>query len=73
LTVKLTRRHHRPTLLVDLAKVHHYQIVRDWLIKQNIRVLNVAGPRESSADEITMEAEQFLTNCLTVIDDQDCG
>jgi len=65
LTVSLARRYRRPLLLVDLANDHRYDPICRWLLKHRIQVLNVAGPRESSAANITAEAEQFLANALT--------
>ncbi len=65
LTIRLLNKHKRTHLLVDLAIEHDYQSVRDWLEKERISVLNVAGPRESSQPGITMHAEQFLANVLT--------
>lgn len=69
LTNRLLKKHRRPVLLVDLAKEHSYQSVRDWLAAHGIQVLNVAGPRESSAPGITMETEQFLLNVFQGIPD----
>lgn len=65
LTINLARRNRRPLLVLNLAEEHDYLVFRRWLIDQQIRVLNVAGPRESSEPNITSEAEQFLTNGLS--------
>lgn len=40
-------------------------VFRDWLLRWNIRVLNVAGPRASSDDLAHTRAAQFLINALT--------
>jgi len=64
LTITLARRHHRHLRVVDLTDEHDYPDLQNWLIANQIRVLNVAGPRESTEPDITAEAEQFLTNCL---------
>ena len=34
--------------------------VREWLARENVRVLNVAGPRESSCPGISATAELFV-------------
>lgn len=64
LTLKLAKRHNRPCLALDLAgEVDHalrITHVCDWIIRENIQVLNVAGPRESSSPGITKRSEEFL-------------
>jgi hypothetical protein len=65
LTINLANRNRRPKLVVNLCEEHDYSSFRDWLITNQIRVLNVAGPRESSEPGITPEAEQYLTNGLS--------
>ncbi len=47
LTVKLARKERKPFLLVDLARGGDPETVRVWLRKNEIKILNVAGPRES--------------------------
>lgn len=64
LTITLARRHHRHLCVVNLAEEHDYPALQQWLVANQIRVLNVAGPRESTEPHITAEAEQFLTNSL---------
>jgi hypothetical protein len=65
LTIQLATRQKRPLKIVDLEREHRYTDVVAWLLSHQIRVLNVAGPRESTAPSITAEAEQYLINCLT--------
>lgn len=65
-TITCARRMGRPCLPVDLASANLEQActaVRDWLEEFDVRVLNVAGPRESSAPGIAAEAAAFL-RCL---------
>ncbi len=59
LTKTFVERYQRPCLVVDL---HHAieQQVHDWLTANSIRVLNVAGPRESSQPGITRQASALL-------------
>ena len=59
LTCTLAQRLQRPLLLIDLNQPrmpHH------WL--QHIRILNIAGPRESSRPGIYHQACQFLDQAL---------
>jgi hypothetical protein len=60
LTVQLADRHRRPRLLVDLADPAEPKCVVDWLVANQVTVLNVAGPRESSVRGIGRLAEEFL-------------
>ncbi len=57
----------RPCMLIDLGRPDPQQAarVRDWLSHQRVRVLNVAGPRESSAPGIAEEAAAFLRRILS--------
>jgi hypothetical protein len=59
LTKTFVERYRRPGLVVDLRYASEQQ-VRDWLTANSIRVLNVAGPRESSQPSIAREAAAFL-------------
>lgn len=52
LTVKLARKHQKPYLVVDLSCGGNSQEVRGWLRIYDIKVLNVAGPRESKVPGI---------------------
>ncbi len=72
LTAKLARRHHRPFHCIDLAELHEpssetasplprmVRETRAWIEDNNICVLNVAGPRESTRPGIGRLAEQVL-------------
>ena len=59
LTKTFAERYQRPCLVVDLQNATTPQI-SDWLLVNSIRVLNVAGPRESSQPGITRSATTFL-------------
>lgn len=74
LTSKLARKHNRQCLAIDLDflpgstdenseedSVAAIARVSNWIDSENIGVLNVAGPRESSSPGITLAAEQFLS------------
>jgi predicted Rossmann fold nucleotide-binding protein DprA/Smf involved in DNA uptake len=50
----------RPLMIVDLSNPCSPEEVRQWLIQQKIRRLNVAGPRESVAPGIYEQAKAFL-------------
>lgn len=64
LTIRLARLHGRPHFVVDLAREESPRAVRAWLRENGIRVLNVAGPRESQQPGIGRQAAEFLRSVL---------
>ncbi len=64
LTKTFVERYRRPCLVVDLRFATEQQ-VHDWLLANSIRVLNVAGPRETSQPGIARSAATFLRAILT--------
>lgn len=64
LTESLARRYGKPVLVVDLDDDPDPQAVRDWLQQASIRILNVAGPRESKYPGIHDRAVEFLHRLL---------
>jgi hypothetical protein len=65
LTLKLAKKLGKPFLLVDLAGRADPAEVRQWIQKNHIRVLNVAGPREGESAGIFEKASAFLLEVLT--------
>ena len=64
LTERLARKHCRPCLALDLSQSTDIGVAQNWLVQSAIAVLNVAGPRESSASKLTPLAEHFLLRLL---------
>jgi hypothetical protein len=64
LTVELARRYGRPHLVIDLATPPDAEQVWAWAGENQVGVLNVAGPRESSCPGIHDEAAAFLRRVL---------
>ncbi len=64
LTDALARRAGKPVLVVDLDRAASAAEVRAWVVANAIRVLNVAGPRESEAPGIHDQAAAFLLRVL---------
>ncbi len=60
LTLKLARKLHKPFLLLDLSQGGNASLVRDWIQNSAIRVMNVAGPRESEVPGIQDRVLKFL-------------
>jgi hypothetical protein len=65
LTFQFAQRLEKPCLTVDLAQQPDIAAARQWLDTHHVRVLNVAGPRESSSPGIGNAAQLFLTNLLS--------
>ena len=67
LTVRTAERLGRPVLIVDLQtddSQRQLQSVLNWLESQQLKILNVAGPRESTCPGITKEAFEFLQSAF---------
>jgi predicted Rossmann-fold nucleotide-binding protein len=64
LTLKLARKHRKPYILVDLIEEGGAFRVQEWVRKNLIRILNVAGPREGEAPGIYALATSFLKEFL---------
>ena len=64
LTVEIARALARPHRVVEVGRAGGVEETRDWLIAEGVRVLNVAGPRESTAPGIHAQALQFLGDLL---------
>jgi hypothetical protein len=64
LTAELAAAMSKPYLVVNLADRPSVDAVRAWLEAQGVRILNVAGPRESSQPGIHAEAVRFLRELL---------
>jgi len=60
LTDRLAQRWKRPCLVVDPHSVSNAELVAEWLRVNKIRVVNVAGPRESQQPGIYAAAVEFL-------------
>ncbi|MFP5348610.1 MAG: putative molybdenum carrier protein [Gammaproteobacteria bacterium] len=59
-TARIARQLEKPLRVVDLSARPRVAPVRAWLSANAVRVLNVAGPRESKAPGIYRQAKRFL-------------
>lgn len=64
LTAAFARELRRPCLIVNLDHQADTAAVRRWLTERRVRVLNVAGPRESTSPGIYEQAQMFLRAIL---------
>jgi predicted Rossmann fold nucleotide-binding protein DprA/Smf involved in DNA uptake len=67
LTLKLSKQLNKPFLLIDLARRADPSEVQQWIQKNHIRILNVAGPREGESVGIFEKASAFLVEVLTFL------
>lgn len=63
-TVEMAQSYGKPHLLLNLMNDLDPDVVREWVREQGIRVLNVAGPRESGCPGIYERATDFLRSVL---------
>jgi hypothetical protein len=64
LTFRLVQQYAKPFLLVDLQSPSDPAMVLEWILGEQVKTLNVAGPRESSSPGIARQTREFLTDCL---------
>ena len=67
LSLAVARELGRPVVVVDLAAAPDPQATAAWLTHRRVRVLNVAGPRESQAPGVAAEARDFLVQVLAAL------
>lgn len=71
LTVKLALRHGKPLTVVDIANPPDIAALTRWVRDHGIRVLNVAGPRESSRPGIYTAAKRYLREFFRRLNETD--
>ncbi len=64
LTIKAAKSHHKPCLIIDLDKSIDIDGIVHWLYKHRIRILNIAGPRESKHVGIHNRATEVLDDLI---------
>jgi hypothetical protein len=67
LTIELARKHGKPCLVLDLAGHPAPGLVHDWAQREDVGVLNVAGPRASTSRGIYFQASRFLRLLLAPV------
>ncbi len=70
LTRIVAEKYNRPHLHLDLnirSEFQAAQMIKDWVIKHNIEVLNVAGPRESNDPEIYKATVDILQTAFYLV------
>ena len=63
-TIKFAQKYKKPYLVIDLGLGEYPEIVRKWEQTNKLRILNVAGPRESKTPGIHDRVVEFLGKML---------
>jgi hypothetical protein len=63
-TVQMAIKHKKPLLIFDFKKKFEPNTILDWGRTHNIKILNVAGPRESKFPGIYEKAKKLLESIL---------
>jgi hypothetical protein len=63
-TIELANMMKKPCLIIELEGPPSEAAVRAWAVTHGVRVLNVAGPRESKCPGIYAQASAFLRKVL---------
>lgn len=66
LTYQLCKELNKPLFIADPADEEQIPSVIKWLIKGNIHIVNIAGPRESKLKGIYKVSEMFLDKLMNV-------
>ncbi len=64
-TIEAARKLGKPCLVLDLSGAPSQSAAQAWAEEHKVRVLNVAGPRESKCPGIYAQAAQFLRAILS--------
>lgn len=64
LTQELAEKYRRPCLVSDISDAVCVKDIHDWIASNQIRVLNIAGPRESSCPGIESVAQEVVLELL---------
>jgi hypothetical protein len=64
LTIAIAENLKKPYLIFDLSKRHDSEVIIAWIEKNKIKILNVAGPRESRDNLIYSQAYKILHTLL---------
>lgn len=64
LTIEFARTYHKPVYVLDIDEQHDVTALITWLHGNRIRILNVAGPRESNYKGIYDKARRLLQRLI---------
>lgn len=64
LTINEANRKKKPLLIVNLSDSFQKETFQEWIDKNNIKVLNIAGPRESTSPGIYRKSVKFINGIM---------
>ena len=67
LTIEEANKTKKPILMYDVLESNDIKIIQKWLIENNIKNLNVAGPRESETNGIYIISKILIENLIDLI------
>ena len=70
LTARLAERYDRPCLALDVTSAPDPRAIREWIARNQTRVLNVAGPRDSGSPGLYDQARELLAAVLAESSDR---
>ena len=72
LTIKEVQQKKKPHLMIDLSGTLNIDAIINWVKKNDIRILNIAGPRESQSPGIYLQSLEFLKRALPLLLELQC-
>jgi hypothetical protein len=73
-TRKMTLRHHKQLLGIDLNQTNHYDaasLIASWIRMQRVEILNVAGPRAGKDPKIYDDVFKILEQAIQILIDEE--
>jgi hypothetical protein len=67
LTLELAHKHGKPRLTIDLRNPPDVRVVARWAQAHHIKILNIAGPRESTVPGVYDDASGFVVKLFEVL------
>ncbi len=67
LTIQEAKEKKKPHLIIDLSKSPDVELIGQWIRENNIKVLNIAGPRESQSPGINQLSLTFLEKTINAL------
>ena len=64
MTIQVAKEKEKPYFIAELAEAQNIQSIVDWVYENNIKILNVAGPRESHYPGINQLSVKFLEKII---------
>lgn len=67
LTIQEAKEKDKPHLIIDLSKNPDVESIAQWVRENNIKTLNIAGPRESQSPGINKLSLEFLEKAIAAL------